>query len=147
MKSTPKKRSKPRKKRRHAAPYDFEFKVVRLYLEEKYKASLLEQELGVSSHTIYKWARVYKQEGGDGLKPKIRKNMRARRMPASVAEKIIELKKAHPEHGPRRISDVLKRFFLIRPSGNIAVFSRNRICASIKRHLVEASIYQKLFLN
>ena len=39
MKSTPKKRSKPRKKRRHAAPYDFEFKlkVVRLYLEEKYR--------------------------------------------------------------------------------------------------------------
>ena len=118
MKSTPKKRGKSKKKGRHAAPYDFEFKlkVVRLYLEEKYKAPLLEQELGVSSHTIYKWARVYKQQGEEGLKPKIRKNTRTRRMPDSVAEKIVELKKAHPEHGPRRISDVLKRFFLIKTS-------------------------------
>ena len=110
MKSTPKKRGKSRKKGLHAAPYDFEFKlkVVRLYLEEKYKATLLEQELGVSSHSIYRWASVYKQKGEDGLKPIIRKNTRTRRMPDSVAEKIVELKKAHPEHGPRRISDVLK---------------------------------------
>jgi hypothetical protein len=37
-------------------------------------------------------------------------------MPGSVIEKTVELKKAHPEHGPRRISDVLKRFFLIKTS-------------------------------
>lgn len=39
-------------------------------------------------------------------------------MPGSVIEKTVELKKAHPEHGPRRISDVLKRFFLIKTSTN-----------------------------
>jgi transposase InsO family protein len=149
MKSTPKKRSKPRKKRRHAAPYDFEFKlkVVRLYLEEKYKATLLEQELGVSSHTIYKWARVYKQEGGDGLKPKIRKNMRARRMPASVAEKVIELKKAHPEHGPRRISDVLKRFFLIKTSTSSVqkTLSDNGLTTKAKRKPVKNAPKPRFF--
>jgi transposase len=118
MKSTPKKRGKSKKKGGYAAPFNFEFKLkaVRLYLEEEYRASLLAQELGVSCYSIYKWAKIYKQEGEEGLKPKSRKRTRTRRMPESVAEKIVELKKAHPEHGPRRISDVLKRFFLIRTS-------------------------------
>jgi transposase InsO family protein len=149
MKSTPKKRGKSRKKRRYAAPYDFEFKlkVVRLYLEEKYRATFLEQELGVSSHTINKWARTYKQEGEDGLKPKVRKCVRTRRMPESVAEKILELKKAHPEHGPRRISDVLKRFFLIKTSaGSVQkTLSDNGLTTKAKRKPVKNAPKPRFF--
>jgi transposase len=149
MKNTSKKRGKPKAKGRYVAPYDFEFKlkVVRLYLEEGYKMSLLAQELGVSCYSIYKWAKIYRQQGEEGLMPKVRNCTRPRRMPDSVADKILELKKAHPEHGPRRISDILKRFFLIKTSASSVqkTLSDNGLTAKAKRKPVKNAPKPRFF--
>lgn len=106
-----------RSKRRTAPPYPLEFrlKVVRLRLEEGYSAALLAQEFGLSSYTVNRWARVYREQGEAGLHPQ-RRTPRPSRMPAHVQGQIVALRQAHPGFGARRIADWLKRFFLVRTS-------------------------------
>lgn len=67
--------SKRRKKRgRTGPPYPFEFrlKVVRLYLEEGYDASLLAQEFNISDYSVYRWSKAYREHGEEGLCSKSR---------------------------------------------------------------------------
>jgi transposase InsO family protein len=100
-----------------APPYPFEFKLklVRLYLEDGYGVAMLAQAFGVSEYSLYRWGKLYREHGEAGLLPKGRSKP-ASRLSESVQEKIIEIKKAQPQSGARRISDVLRRFFLIKAS-------------------------------
>lgn len=106
-----------KRKGRSGRPFSLEFKlrVVRLFLEEGYRRPILAQEFGISESSIGRWARLYRQYGEQGLKPKSR-NPSSRDTPEDVRDKIIDLKRSHPTYGTRRISDILKRFFLIRTS-------------------------------
>jgi len=114
-----KRRSAGRKKgsRVWAYPAEFRLKVVRLFLEEEYSASLLAEQFGVSRSAINRWIRAYRQRGIEGLEVKPRSGGNTRVAP-EVRERMTAVKKAHPEYGPRRIADVLKRFFLIRTSSS-----------------------------
>ncbi|MFC1896859.1 helix-turn-helix domain-containing protein [Thermodesulfobacteriota bacterium] len=89
--------------------------MVRLFLEEGYSASLLREQFGVSGHSIQRWVRAYRRHGAEGLEPKRSTGGRSR-VPAEVRQRMVEAKKDHPQYGPRRITDVFKRFFLIRTS-------------------------------
>jgi transposase InsO family protein len=60
---------------------------------------------------------LYREYGEAGLLPKGRSKL-AQRLSESVQEKIVEIKMAHPQSGSRRISDVLRRFFLIKASAS-----------------------------
>ena len=117
MKQRRKKRRATNPTGKTAPPYPAQFKLrpVRLHLEEGYKATLLAQEFKVSEYSIYRWAREYRQHGESGLAPRIRKPSKSRQA-EGVTRKIIDLKKADPAQGSRRISDILKRFFLIQAS-------------------------------
>ena len=95
-----------------AYPAEFRLKVVRLFLEEEYSASLLAEQFGISTHSVSRWANAYRRGGVQGLEPKPRPGGNAR-VPPEVQERMVAVKKANPEYGPRRIADVLKRFFLI----------------------------------
>jgi len=97
--------------------YSFEFKsrAVSLYLEEGYPARFVAEEMGVSDALLYKWASRYRTYGDEGLKDQIRSWSQGRNC-SGVKEKIVELKQQHPGFGSRRISDILKRFFLLRAS-------------------------------
>ena len=55
-----------------AYPAEFRLKVVRLFLEEEYSASLLAEQFGVSRSAINRWVRAYRQRGIEGLEPKPR---------------------------------------------------------------------------
>ena len=92
--------------------YSFEFKckVVRLFLEEGYTAKIISEELGLSTEAVYRWAKIYRTEGEDGLRAKTPGD-RSPKISQTVKDKAVELKKANPEHGSRRISDMLKRMF------------------------------------
>jgi transposase InsO family protein len=83
-----------------------------LYLEEGYQASLISKEFKVSEHSIYRWSRLYRQHGEKGLDPGVRKPVK-RRQSKNIKKKIVSIRKENPTHGSRRISDILKRFFLI----------------------------------
>jgi len=106
-----------KRKRRSTRPFTLEFKlrVVRLYLEEGYKRPLIAQEFGISESSVGRWAGLYRKYGEQGLQPKSRTPQRGG-TPKDVKKKIIHIKRSHPAYGTRRISDVLKRFFLIRTS-------------------------------
>ena len=96
-------------------PFEFRFRLVKGYLEEKYPLHLLQNESGVCSGTLYAWVRRYRKLGEAGLhdKPLERK---AKRLPPPVVEKILALKKENRFFGVRRISDLLRRFFWLRAS-------------------------------
>ena len=109
-------RNAMRAKTAPAYPSEFKLKVVGLRLQEAYPVRLLAEEFGISQYSVYRWVRLYREQGEDGLKPKARRCSGGARLAQDVQDKIVGLKKAHPDHGPRRISDILKRFFLIRTS-------------------------------
>lgn len=99
--------------------YSFEFKsrAVSLYLEEGYPATFVAEEMGVCHETLYKWAHRYRAYGDEGLRDQIRSWAQGRNSPG-IKEKIVELKQNNPDFGSRRISDILKRFFLIKASSS-----------------------------
>lgn len=114
MKRKKKRRSAGGKKgtRVWAYPAEFRLKVVRLFLEEEYSASLLTEQFGISTHSVNRWVDAYRRGGVQGLEPKPRPGGNTS-VTTEVREQMVAVKKAHPEYGPRRIADVLKRFFLI----------------------------------
>ena len=104
-----------RKSRTLAFPVEFRLRVVKLYLEEGYSPKLLVEQFGISTHSIQRWVKAFRLHGAAGLEPK-RPVTRKSRLPEEVRHQALEVKREHPEYGPRRITDVLKRFFLMRTS-------------------------------
>ena len=103
------------KPRTRPYPYEFRIKMVRLYLEEGYSTTVLREQFGVSSHSVQRWVKAYREQGTEGLIAKLRSGAKPK-MTEAVKGQIIGMKKKHPEYGPRRIADVLKRFFLVSAS-------------------------------
>jgi len=85
-------------------------KAVQLYLEEGIGAELVAKELGVSEKSVWEWTRRYRKFGEAGLHDGERgKRLGSTSQP--VKDKITELKRENPEHGVKRISQVLRRLF------------------------------------
>jgi len=107
--------SKARRRRsQRTGPYPFEFRLeaVKKYVEEGYPASLITDEMAISGETLHTWTTRYRQYGEEGLRD-LRNPPKRSLLSQRVKEKIVELKKSNPGFGSRRISDVLKRFFLM----------------------------------
>ena len=96
------------KRRPRPCPYEFRIKMVRLYMEEGYRTTVLKEQFGVNGHSVQRWIKAYREQGTEvlivkpttGSKPKL---------PKTVKRRIVGIKKKHPEYGPHRIADVLKR--------------------------------------
>jgi transposase InsO family protein len=86
--------------------------MVRLYLEEGYSAKVLRDQFGVSGHSVIRWVKAYRDQGTEGLIAKSPTGAKPK-LNESVKRRIVGMKNKHPEYGPRRIADVLKRFFLV----------------------------------
>jgi transposase InsO family protein len=91
--------------------------MVRLYLEEGYSATVLRDQFGVSGHSVIRWVKAYRQQGKQGLIAKPRTGAKPK-LNETVKRRIVVMKNKHPEYGPRRIADVLKRFFLVPTSAS-----------------------------
>jgi transposase InsO family protein len=106
-------KSRPKKKK-GGGPYPFEFRVrtVRMHLEEGYPASLISAEMGITTETLHQWTKRYQQYGEAGLQNQKRGSKR-HRLSGKIQDKIIALKRSNPGFGSRRISDMLKRLFLL----------------------------------
>ena len=64
----------------------------------------LSRQYGVSRETVYQWLRRMKAEGDAGLRERSRAPHRqARAIEPEVAERILEVRRAHPRWGPRKI--------------------------------------------
>lgn len=104
-----------RKSRPLAFPVEFRLRIVKLQLEEGYSHKLIAEQFGISTHSIQRWVKAYRLHGAAGLEPQ-RPVSRKSRVAEEVRQQAVEVKREHPEYGPRRISDVLKRFFFMRTS-------------------------------
>jgi len=96
----------------HRFSYEAKRKSVRLYLEEGMPAEVVAKEVGTCKGTIFDWVRNYRLNGEEGLKPKptVHRTLNA---PTAVAAKITEIKKHNPSFGVRRISQILRRIFML----------------------------------
>ena len=100
-----------------AYPVEFRMKVVKLFLEEGYEATMIAQEFGCSDTSVRTWASAYKKHGEQGLQhPKILSRNKPKPLNNSLKSHIVELKKDDPQRGVKRISDILKRFFMVKAS-------------------------------
>jgi transposase len=104
-----------RKARLLAYQVEFRLRIVKLYLEEGYGPKLLIEQFGISTHSMQRGVRVFLHHGAAGLEPK-RPVTRRSRVAEEVRQQAVAVKAEHSEYGPRRITDVLKRFFLMRTS-------------------------------
>jgi transposase InsO family protein len=118
------KRKKPavrlRNGRRYTRPQSFQIKkkAVKLFLEEGLPADLVAEEVGVCHGTVFAWAKVYREQGEEGLKPK-GYSRRTKNISPVVKEKISAVKKDNPTYGAKRISQVVKRLFCIKASPDV----------------------------
>ena len=95
--------------------FDLRLKAVKLYVEEGYSTDLIVEQLKISDATLYRWAKRYKERGEEGLRAPYRKK-RAGETPEAVKSKITGIKKANPEYGKKRISQILRRIFFMKAS-------------------------------
>jgi transposase InsO family protein len=97
--------------------YSFKNKLraVKLHLEEGFPVGIISRESGISAHTLYTWVQAYRTSGEAGLEPAVRSGHR-RKLPAGVYQRIVALKRKRPWWGVRRISQLLRRWFLLRVS-------------------------------
>ncbi len=113
-----KKASKAGKSRARNVPpfaHEFRLKVARLYVEDGHPAKLIASQFGISDYSVYRWGKNYRLYGEQGLVDKP-KTATGSKLPAAVSQSIVDLKKENPGYGARRITDILKRFFLVRTS-------------------------------
>lgn len=95
--------------------YEEKRKAVRLFLEEGMPSEVVAAEVGVTHGTVFDWVRQYRENGEAGLRPK-RHGFPPGRKPDAVGEKITSLKKNNPHFGAKRISQILRRLFLLKAS-------------------------------
>jgi transposase InsO family protein len=96
-------------------PSELKLKCVKLYLEEGYSSSFIEEEIGIEKNNVHRWVNIYKEKGELGLRPPSYRR-RKRNLDPSVRKKIVELKKRDSKHGVRRISHILRRVFFLQAS-------------------------------
>lgn len=111
QKSNPKRKNPPR---RRAYSGDFKIQVVKKHLEESIPISVIQQECGLGKGMASRWVRIYRREGEAGFAPN--HTGKGRSLPASVKEKIVEIKESNPLFGIKRISQLLKRVFFLSAS-------------------------------
>ncbi len=89
-------------------------KAVRLVLEDGFSRNLVSEEIGVCRSSLVAWIGKYRAEGEAALRePRAAPAAGKDKLPAAVTEKIIELKRAHPAFGAKRIAQFLRRLFLL----------------------------------
>jgi len=109
-KSPRKKSTKNRAKVVYA--YELRLKAVKLHLEDGISREVIGRELGASEGSVSNWVKAYREKGEDGLRNKPCGARRGqKKLPEPVTARIVELKKAEPSWGVKRIAQVLRRMF------------------------------------
>jgi transposase InsO family protein len=107
------KRRYPNRRKRYGP--EFKLKTIKLFTEESVPLSLIEKECGVKEATVRRWMRLYRRKGDAGLENRHGGSCKSR-VPVPVKQKIIAVKRSHPQFGIKRISQLLKRVFFLKAS-------------------------------
>jgi transposase InsO family protein len=93
-------------------PYELRLKAVKLHLEKGISREVISRELGVGESSVSVWVRNYRQEGEDGLRTQSRgPRPGQKKLAEPVTARILELKRAEPSWGVKRIAQLLRRMF------------------------------------
>jgi transposase len=95
--------------------FEERLRAVKLHLEEGFTQETVAQEMGISSAAVYKWTARYRLQGEEALKSQS-PGRPGRQLPKPIRDKIVELKKAEPSRGIKRISQLLRRVFFLQAS-------------------------------
>ncbi len=95
--------------------YDEKLRAVKLHVEEGFGGELVCKETGVSTSSLAKWTKRYREQGEMGLRRESTPRP-GRRLPGPVKAKIVELKRGNPFFGVKRIADGLRRWFFLEAS-------------------------------
>ena len=87
-------------------------KAVRLCLEEGFSQLQVSEEMGMAHSGLSRWIREYREQGEAGLQNRMA-GKRMAKLPAAITSQIVELKQQNPTFGIKRISQVLRRWFLL----------------------------------
>ena len=110
-KKSPRKKSQ-KNRAKVVYPYELRLKAVKLHLEDGISREVIGRELGASEGSVSNWIKAYRQQGEDGLRNKPSGAPRGtKKLPEPVTARIVELKKAEPSWGVKRIAQVLRRMF------------------------------------
>ena len=98
--------------------YETKLRAVKLYLEEGIPADIVAREIGVQHGTVTTWAKDYREGGLEALKPKDRSEtqQKRRKIHPVVKARITAVKERNPAFGIKRISQVLRRVFMLKAS-------------------------------
>jgi transposase len=89
--------------------------VARAVVERRTPQTEVARVFGVPLTTVMDWTHRYRKEGaaallGQGARGEGRARPKTAKRPVSVRREVVtEAKRAHPEHGTRKIRDVLAR--------------------------------------
>jgi transposase len=102
----------PKSKTKMVYPYELRLKAVKLHLDKGMSREVISRELGVGESSVSNWVKAYREKGEDGLRnqpPGARPGQK--KLPEPVTARMVELKKAEPSWGVKRIAQVLRRMF------------------------------------
>lgn len=106
------------------------YRAVMAVLADGRSVSEVAGQWGVSRQSVHAWLRRYEEAGLAGLEPRsTRPSWCPHQMPGVVEARILEMRRAHPGWGPRRILYELGRVDL----GGVAVPSRSAIYRCLVR--------------
>jgi len=97
-------------------PAEFKLRAVQLYTEEGYTFEMLCRELGICKSSLGRWIKQYREQGAAGLEPHAPAPSPRQQVVPAVKAKAVELKRADPQRGSRRIAHLLRRFHLMKAS-------------------------------
>jgi transposase InsO family protein len=105
-------KNRPKNRTKVVYAYELRLKAVKLHLEDGISREVIRRELGVGESSVSNWVAAYRREGEAGLRTKPPGAPRGqRKLPEPVTARILELKKAEPSWGVKRIAQVLRRMF------------------------------------
>jgi transposase InsO family protein len=93
----------------------YKLKAVKMHLEDGVSQKSIATQMGVSLSAMVRWVGLYRSGGSTALADKPR-NGTVTRLPSAVKERIVAMKRAEPDHGTHRISDLLRRMFFMKAS-------------------------------
>ena len=111
--ATGKRRRRSRSPHVHAHPVELRRKAVQLCVEEGFPVEQVARDLGIGLSTLGKWIRTYRTQGEAGLQAKGRPRSTRPQVAAAVKRQAVALKRRHPDFGIQKISQFLRRVFLL----------------------------------
>jgi transposase InsO family protein len=104
-----------RKKSKRANRYESSYRIhlVKLHEEDGHSLETICREGGVCRSSMTRWLRLYRKGGSAALEFRHTSHAPRRTLHGAVTEKIVSVKKAHPDFGVRKISHILSRLFFL----------------------------------